>query len=100
MTPKRRSTNGGSMPAIELCLCEGDALIRQLESKDWRRLRDARLRALASDPGAFLVTLDEARKFPDERWRERGRAAAAAHGSCCRSRATTVTRHASMRSVG
>jgi GNAT superfamily N-acetyltransferase len=56
---------------MELCLCEADGLIRQLEPKDWRRLRDARLCALASDPGAFLVTLDEARKFPDERWRER-----------------------------
>jgi hypothetical protein len=56
---------------MELCLCEADGLIRQLEPDDWMRLRDARLRALASDPGAFLVTLDEARKFPDERWRER-----------------------------
>src|SRR4051794_7117829 len=56
---------------MELCLCEGDGLIRQLEPKDWRRLRDARLLALASDPGAFLVTVDEARKLPDERWRER-----------------------------
>lgn len=35
------------------------------------RLRDARLRALVSDPEAFLVTIDEARKFPDDRWRER-----------------------------
>jgi GNAT superfamily N-acetyltransferase len=62
---------GGSLSAMELCLCEADGLIRQLEPDDWMRLRDARLRALASDPGAFLVTLDEARKFPDERWRER-----------------------------
>jgi GNAT superfamily N-acetyltransferase len=58
-------------PRWSLCLCEADGLIRQLEPNDWRRLREARLRGLASDPGAFLVTLDEARKFPDERWRER-----------------------------
>jgi GNAT superfamily N-acetyltransferase len=37
-------------------------------SRTWRV---GGLRALESDPGAFLVTLDEARKFPDERWRER-----------------------------
>jgi GNAT superfamily N-acetyltransferase len=59
------------LPTIELCLCEANGLIRQLEPDDWVRLRDARLRALASDPSAFLVTLDEAREFPDERWRER-----------------------------
>jgi ribosomal protein S18 acetylase RimI-like enzyme len=52
-------------------LCEAAGLIRQLDPGDWKRLRDARLRALASDPDAFLVTLEEARKFPDERWRER-----------------------------
>jgi GNAT superfamily N-acetyltransferase len=50
--------------------CEAGGLIRQLESDDWERLRDARLRALASDSDAFLVTVDDARKFPDERWRE------------------------------
>ena len=71
MTPEVSGADGGSLSAIELCLCEADSLIRQLEPDDWMRLRDARLRALASDPGAFLVTLDEARKFPDERWRER-----------------------------
>jgi GNAT superfamily N-acetyltransferase len=52
-------------------LCEAVGLIRQLKPDDWERLRDARLRALASDPDAFLVTLEEARKFPDERWRAR-----------------------------
>ncbi len=71
MAPERSGANGGSLSAMELCLCEADGLIRQLEPDDWRRLRDARLRALASDPDAFLVTLDEARKYPDERWRER-----------------------------
>ena len=58
-------------PRWSYALWETYGLIRQLEPDDWMRLRDARLRALASDPGAFLVTLDEARKFPDERWRER-----------------------------
>lgn len=62
---------GGSRPALASALCEAEDLIRQVESNDWERLRDARLRALASDPDAFLVTVEEARKYPDERWRER-----------------------------
>ena len=48
-------------------------LIRRVESDDWERLRDARLRALESDPDAFLETVENARTFPDERWRERAR---------------------------
>jgi GNAT superfamily N-acetyltransferase len=32
-----------------------------------------RLRALATDPDAFLQTLEEAETFPAERWRERAR---------------------------
>lgn len=56
---------------MERCLWETDGLIRQLEPDDWMRLRDARLRALTSDPAAFLVTLDDARRFSDEHWRER-----------------------------
>jgi hypothetical protein len=48
-------------------------MIRRVESDDWERLRDVRLRALASDPDAFLETVEDARTFPDERWRERAR---------------------------
>src|SRR5689334_1612913 len=48
-------------------------MIRRVESDDWKRLRDARLRALASDPDAFLETVGDARTFPDKRWRERAR---------------------------
>jgi GNAT superfamily N-acetyltransferase len=47
--------------------------IRRAESEDWLHLRDARLRALASDPDAFLETVEEARRLPDERWRQRAR---------------------------
>jgi|SRR5579862_3616287 len=46
-------------------------MIRQVESDDWERLRDVRLRALASDPAAFLETVEKARSFSAERWRER-----------------------------
>jgi RimJ/RimL family protein N-acetyltransferase len=46
-------------------------MIRRVESDDWERLRDVRLRALASDPDAFLVTVEEARTFTEERWRAR-----------------------------
>jgi GNAT superfamily N-acetyltransferase len=46
-------------------------VIRQVRTEDWERLRDVRLRALASDPGAFLETHADASTFPDERWQER-----------------------------
>jgi len=52
-------------------LCEAGGLLRQVHPGDWQGLRDARLRALASDPDAFLGTVDDARTLPDERWRER-----------------------------
>jgi GNAT superfamily N-acetyltransferase len=48
-------------------------MIRRVETDDWERLRDVRLRALASDPDAFLETVEDARTFPDERWRGRAR---------------------------
>ena len=46
-------------------------MIRRVEDEDWERLRDVRLRALATDPGAFLDTVEQARSFPESRWRER-----------------------------
>jgi ribosomal protein S18 acetylase RimI-like enzyme len=46
-------------------------VIRRVETGDWERLRDVRLRALAADPEAFLETVDTARAFPAEQWRER-----------------------------
>jgi ribosomal protein S18 acetylase RimI-like enzyme len=48
-------------------------VIRRVEPGDWERLRDVRLRALASDPDAFLETVENARTFPDEQWRVRAR---------------------------
>lgn len=48
-------------------------MIRRIEEHDWERLRDARLRALASDPDAFLQTFEQAQTFPDEHWQERAR---------------------------
>jgi GNAT superfamily N-acetyltransferase len=48
-------------------------VIRRVEPGDWERPRDVRLRALASDPDAFLETLENARTFPDEQRRERAR---------------------------
>lgn len=44
---------------------------RCTDASDWERLRDVRLRALATDSDAFLETLDLARKLPDAHWRER-----------------------------
>ncbi len=49
-------------------------MIRQVEAADWQRLRDARLRALADAPEAFLETVEDARGFPESRWRERATA--------------------------
>lgn len=46
-------------------------MIRRVGTDDWQRLRDVRLRALATDPDAFLETVEDARTFPDERWRQR-----------------------------
>jgi len=46
-------------------------VIRQVTRDDWQRLREVRLRALASDPDAFLETHANATAFPAERWRER-----------------------------
>jgi ribosomal protein S18 acetylase RimI-like enzyme len=46
-------------------------VIRQVETADWERLRDARLRALTDAPEAFLETLANAEVFPDERWQDR-----------------------------
>jgi ribosomal protein S18 acetylase RimI-like enzyme len=46
-------------------------VIRRVETGDWKRLREVRLRALAADPEAFLETVETARAFPAELWRER-----------------------------
>lgn len=48
-------------------------MITQIGEKDWRRLRDVRLRALAADPAAFLETYENAAGHPDDRWRESAR---------------------------
>ena len=46
-------------------------MIRQIDEKDWERLRDVRLRALSTDPAAFIETYENAARDPDDRWRER-----------------------------
>jgi GNAT superfamily N-acetyltransferase len=46
-------------------------MIRQLRQEDWRVLRDVRLRALATDPSAFLDTHADASTVPDELWKRR-----------------------------
>ena len=46
-------------------------MIREVTRDDWRCLRDVRLRALATDPDAFLDTHAAASEFPDEHWQER-----------------------------
>jgi GNAT superfamily N-acetyltransferase len=51
-------------------------VIRQLREEDWKLLREVRLRALASDPDAFIETHAEASTFPDELWHERATPAA------------------------
>ncbi len=49
-------------------------MIRQVHAEDWKRLRDARLRALAEAPYAFLSKLADERAFPEEVWRSRAAA--------------------------
>jgi ribosomal protein S18 acetylase RimI-like enzyme len=46
-------------------------MIRRVDTEDWEKLRSVRLRALASDPGAFLQTHAEASTLSREHWRER-----------------------------
>jgi len=45
-------------------------VIKRIGRQDWRALRDVRLRALATDPAAFIETHEHASTFPDERWQE------------------------------
>ena len=46
-------------------------MIRQVQTEDWERLRDVRLRALATNPGAFLDTYARSSTLPDDHWKER-----------------------------
>jgi ribosomal protein S18 acetylase RimI-like enzyme len=46
-------------------------VIRRLEASDWERLREVRLRALTTDPDAFLDRVERASELPDEHWRAR-----------------------------
>jgi hypothetical protein len=59
MSPERRAR------------CEAGAVVRRADASDWERVRDVRLRALATDLHAFLETVEDARTLPDVHWRER-----------------------------
>jgi GNAT superfamily N-acetyltransferase len=45
-------------------------VITHISERDWQRLREVRLRALATDPAAFIETYENASSHPDDRWRE------------------------------
>jgi GNAT superfamily N-acetyltransferase len=45
--------------------------VERVRAEQWRALRDARLRALADAPGAFLRAYDEEAALPDEEWQQR-----------------------------
>lgn len=49
----------------------GEYRIRRYGAADWRPLRDVRLEMLADTPLAYVETLDEAQRRPDDEWRER-----------------------------
>jgi hypothetical protein len=40
--------------------------VRQVQSADWKELREVRLRALADAPGAFASTLEREAAYPDD----------------------------------
>ncbi|HET8606675.1 MAG TPA: GNAT family N-acetyltransferase [Gaiellaceae bacterium] len=46
-------------------------MIRRTGADDWQLLREARLRALAEEPDAFVEAHAAALAFPESRWRER-----------------------------
>ena len=56
--------------------------MRPVRADEWRRLREVRLRALASDPHAFSTTHDHAAKLTDEEWQLRASASADDGQSC------------------
>ena len=45
--------------------------IRRITENDWPRMRELRLEMLADTPLAFLETLDDAQRQPDDEWRFR-----------------------------
>jgi GNAT superfamily N-acetyltransferase len=47
--------------------------VRLVREEDWQLARDARLRALAESPAAFLMTLAEEEHSSEEEWRQRVR---------------------------
>ena len=47
--------------------------VRLVREEEWELARDARLRALAESPAAFLITLAEEEHSTEEEWRERVR---------------------------
>ena len=51
-----------------------DVVVSRATAKDWRTVRVVRLRALASDPGAFGSSLARERGFDDDVWRARAAA--------------------------
>ncbi len=46
-------------------------LIRPVTEDDWAAVRDIRLESLADEPSAYGLTLEEARGWGEEKWRER-----------------------------
>ena len=50
---------------------QSTASIRPLRPAQWEAVREARLRALAESPGAFVATLEQERAYGEERWRQR-----------------------------
>lgn len=49
--------------------------VRLLEPADWRLLRDTRLRALIDSPQAFTSSYHSERRWNEQQWRQRFRAA-------------------------
>ena len=44
-------------------------IISQLNPEEWRKYKDIRLKALKTNPTAFLNTYADALTYPDEKWR-------------------------------
>jgi GNAT superfamily N-acetyltransferase len=71
--PDEGRTGGAANRRRRVCK-DGDMRVDRLTEDDWERLRDTRLRALATDGAAYGSSLEREQGFKESHWRMRLRA--------------------------